>query len=239
MIGNVNMTYDPNRHHRRSIRLRGYDYAQAGTYFVTVCTQDRQDLFADPVLRSIAEEQWRALDHAGARSSRPNRVSVDTWVVMPDHVHGIIVIGDSGDADDVIGAHDVGAQQPDRHSYDNGLVAAAPLQRIGDVPLQRIGDAPLHQIDPAAHEPGINVAPGSLGAIIRSYKAAVARRMNHQRRMVGARVWQRGYWEHIIRDDASLDRLRRYILENPVRWNGAAAKSRRAVGAYASEGVSQ
>src|SRR6266545_2819275 len=119
------MPYDPDRHHRRSIRLRGYDYRQAGWYFVTICTHERQRLFDDPALRTIAEEQWRALDRAGARGDHPGRVSADVWVVMPDHVHGMIVIGgDTGDAPiDPI----VGAQQPEDHSRRNADVAAAPL----------------------------------------------------------------------------------------------------------------
>jgi REP-associated tyrosine transposase len=200
------MPYAPGRDHRRSIRLRGYDYAQPGAYFVTICTQGRQRLFDDPALCVIAEEQWRALDHAGARGDRAGRVSVDTWVVMPNHVHGIVVIGDGDGGDDADGGDgQVGAQQPDRHSYANGLVAAAPLLPI---------DADCH-LD---HALGINVAPGSLGAIVRSYKAAVARRLNRRRRAPGAQVWQRGYWERVIRDAQALAAMRRYILENPARW---------------------
>jgi hypothetical protein len=107
----------------------------------------------------------------------------------------------------------VGAQQADRHSYANDLVAAAPLrqqrlQRFQPIDIDRNVD----------HALGINVAPGSLGAIVRSYKAAVARRLNRQRRAPGAQVWQRGYWERIIRDVRQLEATRRYIAENPARW---------------------
>ena len=78
------MPYDPNRHHRQSIRVRGYDYTQPGAYFVTICTHERQLLFDTPALRRIAEQQWRRIAN--------ERVTLDTWVVMPNHVHGIIVI---------------------------------------------------------------------------------------------------------------------------------------------------
>ena len=88
------MPYDPQHHHRRSIRLHGYDYAQAGAYFVTICTHMRQHLFSNPHLRQIAEEQWVALDHAGSRGACGGRVTIDTFVVMPDHTHGIIIIHD-------------------------------------------------------------------------------------------------------------------------------------------------
>jgi hypothetical protein len=66
---------------------------------------------------------------------------------------------------------------------------------------------------------GINVSPGSLGAIVRSYKAAVARQINRLRRMPNTPVWQRGYWERIIRDDQELHTTRAYIVDNPDRWH--------------------
>lgn len=117
------MPYDPNRHHRRSIRLREYDYTQPGFYFVTICTHARLRLFDDPALRRIAEEQWATLNDAGLRGAHAGRVSVDTWSVMPDHVHGIIVINDTDGIDGII---DVGAQQPENISHNNAIVAAAP-----------------------------------------------------------------------------------------------------------------
>jgi putative transposase len=89
--------YDPNKQHRRSIRMRGYDYAQPGAYFVTLCTHNRECTFDDPVLRRVVETHWRAIPRHGPH------VTLDAWVVMPNHVHGIIVIGDRDD-DAVVGA---------------------------------------------------------------------------------------------------------------------------------------
>jgi len=92
------MKYDPKKHHRRSIRLPGHDYAQAGAYFVTICTDDRQCLFGrvDNAemrlnhLGQIADECWRMIPaHFG-------NVELDAFVIMPNHVHGIIVITDVG-----------------------------------------------------------------------------------------------------------------------------------------------
>ena len=198
------MPYDPNRHHRRSIRLRGYDYRRPGAYFVTICTYGRQQLFDDPARRQIAEQQWRALAHAGERGKVGRRVVLDAWVVMPDHVHGIIVITTpNGDS--------VGAQQGPLSSAAgvtcDDIDKSKPASSI-DAPA-----APLHRRAADA-----SVAPGSLGAIVRSYKAAVARRINVLRHTQGIPVCQRGYYEHIIRDDESLGRLRRYIEANPARW---------------------
>jgi REP element-mobilizing transposase RayT len=80
------MLFDPDRHHHRSIRLRGYDYAQAGAYFVTICTDQRQLFFDGSELRQIAEKCWLAIP-----DFNPG-VELDEWVVMPNHVHGIVVL---------------------------------------------------------------------------------------------------------------------------------------------------
>lgn len=173
------MPYDPSRHRRRSIRLPGYDYTRPGHYFVTICTAGRRPLFDDPALRQIAEEQWAALARAGERGMHGPRVAVDAWVVMPDHVHGIIAITAAG---------------RDRRPANGG------------------GEAP----GATARGLGIHVSPGSLGAVVRSYKAAAARRINRAQRTPGGEVWQRGYWERIIRDERELDAVRRYIAANPA-----------------------
>lgn len=201
------MPYDPDRRHRCSIRLRGYDYAQAGAYFVTICTHERQALFDDPMPRQIAEQQWQALVRAGERGRISGRIALDAWVVMPDHVHGIILI-EGGD-----GGYDEGrAQQPQDHYHWNDDRAAAPLQQR----LQQ-GRGTADVDNDAPHGLGINVVPGSLGAIMRSYKATVARRIKALQHAYSTPVWQRGYYEHIIRDDKSLGRIRRYIATNPAR----------------------
>jgi len=88
------MPYDPTRHHRRSIRLKGYDYSQAGAYFVTICTQDRACLFGKVVngemrlndAGRMVLAEWNMLPE------RFPHVVLDAFVVMPNHVHGIVVI---------------------------------------------------------------------------------------------------------------------------------------------------
>ena len=250
------MPYDPTRHHRRTIRLRGYDYTQPGWYFVTICTHARRLLFDEEALRRIAEAQWHALRYAGARGAYGARVVIDAWVVMPNHVHGLIGIttpitpsvprpsttpADAAGTSRTSRTSHGGAQQPP-HPIPSPyhLGAAAPL-RVDDI-VDRFddivddiavgiggGDDIVDHIDGGEEDAdgdgdgrrgglGIGVAAGSLGAIVRSYKAAVARRINRRRRTPAARVWQRGYWERIIRDEGHLDRVRRYIAANPARW---------------------
>jgi putative transposase len=175
------MTFSHDKHHRRSIRLQGYDYSQSGTYFVTICAKDRACLFgdiADGVMRlndagQIVQTTWDELP-----SHYPG-VETDEFVVMPNHVHGIIVLTD----------RDVGAQFI----------------------------APLSNNQGAMNQGAMNRAP-TLGAVVRGLKARVTAAVNGLRRTPGAPVWQRNYYEHIIRNDESLDQIRRYITDNPMQW---------------------
>ena len=80
--------FDPFKHRRRSIRLKGWDYASAAAYFVTICTYQRQNLFANEQFYRIVENSWQNIpDHPHARF-----VKLDEWIVMPNHLHGIIII---------------------------------------------------------------------------------------------------------------------------------------------------
>jgi putative transposase len=177
------MSYDPFKHHRRSIRLQGYDYTKAGTYFVTLAAHHRECLFGDiadgemrlNALGRIVAEEW--LRSANIRKE----IELDEWIVMPNHLHGIVMI--TMDTDDV-GAH-----------------GRAPLQcspENGDMPLRR----------PAK----------SLGSFIAGFKSATTKRIYQIRNMPGEPVWQRNYHDHIIRDENSLNLIRRYIVGNPATW---------------------
>ncbi len=176
------MRYDPERHHRRSIRLRGYDYTRPGAYFVTICTRKRVCLFGDVVdgemrlnaLGDVVRDEWFR-----TAELRPYvRLDEREFVVMPNHIHGIIwIVGD-----DTVGDDTVGAQR-----------RCAPTRKP-------------------------NVTPGSLGAIVRSFKSAVTKRINALRGTPGAPLWQRNYYEHIIRNEEALQRIREYIANNPLRW---------------------
>ena len=163
------MKYDPEKHHRHSIRLQGYDYTLNGAYFVTIVTQGRECLFDDAVLRGVAESFWLRLPQ------RFSHASLDEWVVMPNHLHGILVIDWAG------------------------LTTSNPPANLPDASLS---GAPA----------------GSLGAIIGAYKSTTTQRMNRIRGVAGRQVWQRNYYERIIRSAAELDAIRRYIHDNPLNW---------------------
>lgn len=150
---------------RRSTRLSGYDYASGGAYFVTIVTAGRASLFARAEVAAVVQSVWAEipLHSPGA--------SIDQFVVMPNHVHGILVLdGRSSEA---------------QHA------------------------APLH---------GNGVRRGSLGAIVRSFKAEVTGRL-HEGGFVEGPIWQRNYFDRIIRNEAELGRIREYIYNNPLKWD--------------------
>lgn len=182
--------------HRRSIRLRDYDYTQCGAYFVTICAHERHGIFGRVIDGEMICNEWGHIVHEEWNQTAILRpyVELDAFVVMPNHVHGIILID---------GGYTVGAQ------YIGG-------QRIG---AQYIGAqciAPLHPKRGATPQ---NVAPTSLGAIVRGFKSAVTRRINRLPNAPEHPIWQRNYYEHIIRDEESLNRIRTYITNNPASWN--------------------
>ncbi len=167
------MRCDPEKHNRQSIRLKGYDYRRAAAYFFTCCTTNRECLFgeiADGCMRlnpfgNIVQACWEDLPQ------HYPHVELDVFAIMPNHVHGIIVLGDT----DV--SANVGA----------GL-KPAPTKRHG------------------------------LAEIIRAFKTFSARRINELREARGTSLWQRNYYEHVIRSADEWQHIREYILDNPARW---------------------
>lgn len=186
------MRYNPQKHHRRSIRLKGYDYSQPGAYFVTLVAHQREALFGKMVdgvvnlngLGSLAMNEWCRL------GERFENVIVDEFIVMPNHLHGVLFI------------------QANRLTHSNAIVGAGQKDTIlpGIPPL-----AP-----PLPNAPGLT--PASLGVIVGAYKSKTARLINGLRHTPGLPVWQRNYYEHIVRDEAELNRIRQYIQNNPLQW---------------------
>ena len=219
------MTYDPHKHHRRSIRLPGYDYTQPGAYFVTIVTHDRECLFGEVVdgvmwlnaFGEIVRDEWFR-----TAVVRPYvMLDPDEFVVMPNHVHGIIWIvgaGDRGHGDD---GGDVDVFAGDRgHGDDGGNVDVfvGAQRRCAPTPPTPPPPTPHTVRRPVGGATPTNVVPGSLGAIVRAIKSATTKRINALRGTPAATVWGRNYYEHIIRYETSLNRIRRYIAANPSRW---------------------
>ena len=161
------MPYNPHVHHRRSIRLKNYDYSSPGSYYITVCVAERQHVFVHIQNRimhlnmfvHIVQECWYELPQ------HYPHVHLDAWVVMPDHIHGIIVLTEYTD----------NAVMPEHTRH-------------------------------------------ALPEIVRALKSFSARRINILRNTIGTPLWQRNYYDCIIRDQQHLHNTRQYIANNPARW---------------------
>lgn len=201
------------RFHRRSIRLKGYDYTRSGAYYVTVCRHDRLPLFGDVVndimmlnaMGHIVQGCWDAIpDHMPM-------VVCDAFVVMPNHVHGIVVITDVAAASSV-----------DHGSSLVGGVGAANSPPLRTPATNDTDDPPPPNGTDIPRRPPIAImVKNSLGHIMQTFKAAVSRQAVRDGLMPrGTPVWQRGYYERIIRDEGEHDRIARYIQNNPANWKG-------------------
>ena len=175
------MGFNPDFHHRRSIRLVEYDYSRTGAYFVTICTQNRECLFGDIVDGMVRLNEWGKIikeEWFRTESVRPN-IRLDAYTIMPNHFHGIIVVADS-----------VGARRCLAHK-----------------------ERATHRVAPTS-----GIRPDSLGSIIGQFKSNVTRRINASCGAPGIPVWQRNYFEHVIRNDEEWNRTREYIQNNPLNW---------------------
>jgi len=189
--------YGPERHHRRSIRLRGYDYSQAGAYFVTVGVQDRLTLFGDAVdgkmrpndAGRMLERWWDEVHRAFPGSA------TDAFVVMPNHLHGIVVLGAIANG----------------RGSDEGAHVGAPLPRTVHDGRDGVGADP-------------RVCPASLATVVQWFKTMTTNDYIRGVKQQGwttfpGKLWQRNYFERILRSDAALDRARQYVLDNPANWS--------------------
>lgn len=185
-------------HHRFSTRMKGYDYRRPNYYFITICTKNRECLFGEIVKGKMILNQYGIIVERCWKTmfSRISYVHMDSLVVMPNHIHGIIgILPCRG----VAGA-------PRKESKELSTIAShtagtcyAPTEEDERKPLK-------------------GPAPRSLGALIRSYKSLVMRRIRRKDGYEGD-LWQRNYHEHIIRNEKSLNYIREYIRDNPLRWD--------------------
>lgn len=179
------MIFNPDIHHRRSIRLRDYNYASDGAYFVTICTQGRECLFGQ------IDNEIMVLNDAGRMLEKvwnelPQRfggIELDAFVVMPNHVHFIVFN---------VGAPLVGAQEQDQGGQDSGGYKTRPYgQTITDV-IGAFKSITTHEYTVGVKQKGWPSFPG--------------------------RLWQRNFYERVVRDEGELNGFREYIECNPLRW---------------------
>ncbi len=182
--------YNPEIHQRRSIRLKGYDYSCTNLYFITVCTKNRESLFG-------------YVEHTKMISSDAGIITEQCWqeipthypntklhehIIMPNHMHGIIQITNEN-----VGVQDF---EPFQHeTLQNDLSQNNHLQKINQYQ---------------------KVIPKSIGSIVRGFKIGVTKWFRQNTEIHN--VWQKGFYEHIIRDEQSYFKISKYINNNPLTW---------------------
>ncbi|MGH7802166.1 MAG: transposase [Thermodesulfobacteriota bacterium] len=162
------MKYNPDIHHRKSIRLKEYDYSQLGAYFITICTHNKELYFEQyPELKQIVSRQWQEIP------DRYTNIQLDEFIVMPNHIHGIMIVG--------------------------ATLAVAQKNRAGARPAPTIGE------------------------IIGTFKSRCVHNwlkyIKENRIDSVGKFWQRNYYEHIIRNQDELNKIREYIQNNPLEWH--------------------
>lgn len=164
-------TQHPSAHQkkRRSIRLQGYDYSQAGAYFITICTNNKECLLGDIIngefqisqLGRIVQQCWEDIP------LHFPHIELDAFVIMPNHIHGIAVIINSSDP------------KTERYSQPTS---------------------------------------GTIPTMVRSFKSAATKSINLLRQTPGNKLWQRNYWEHVVRNESQMTWIQEYIINNPTQW---------------------
>jgi len=175
------MKYNNDKYRHKSIRLKGYDYTQSGAYFVTICSQDKKNIFSQIVDGNvILNEFGKIIQNEWIKTGQIRKnVIIDEYVIMPNHLHGIIIIENNHD---------------DRRGTQ---------QRASTSKIESFGKPVF----------------GSLPTIIRGFKSTTTKQINELRSMPEIPLWQRNYYEHVVRNDNDLNEIREYIINNPLKWD--------------------
>jgi REP element-mobilizing transposase RayT len=175
--------FDPQKHHRHSIRLPNYDYSQSGAYFVTIVTWHRECLFGEVVggqmrlndIGKIVRWEWLELP------KRLHFLELGLFVIMPNHLHGILIFHENA------GATRQGLTEGDFSKPDGSPLPRGPQ-------------------------------PASLGVVMAQFKSRVTKRLWKMPSLNGTPIWQRNYYEYIIRNYRDLQNKTDYIEANPLLW---------------------
>lgn len=179
-------------HDRKSVRLPFYDYSKHGGYFITICAFDGLCLFGDINNGKVTLNKIGEIiqdEWLQTEQIREN-MKMDIFVVMPNHFHGIVIIKDV-EAPCLVTPDHVKKDDTKRATH-----RAAPIQ-----------------------ERQAKLITGSISAIIGQFKPTVTKRVRNELKLGNYFIWQRGFYEHVIRNEKELNRVRQYILDNPIKWH--------------------
>ncbi|HXJ97841.1 MAG TPA: transposase [Gelidibacter sp.] len=216
---NCRSSQSPQRH-RRSIRLKGYDYSQAGLYFITICCQDRICRFGtiqngEMILNAygkIAHDEWLKLQ------GRFSNFKLDVFQIMPNHMHGIIAL-------QTVGA--TLAVAPNDAIAPNDMVENNHAVMPNDMVENNHAVVPNHTVDTddAVVDIGAGASPAptaTIPDIVGAYKSLVANGcldIYKTKNETMGKLWQRNYYEHIIRNENAYQHIAQYIINNPKNWD--------------------
>lgn len=189
----MNNKYNPDLHHRRSIRLREYDYSQAGVYFLTICTREKECMLGEIDNGKMELNEYGAIiknEWMKTQKVRKN-IELDEFIIMPNHIHGIVII-----------------------NTDFNVGAIRWVARIRKTENGANQNRAIHRIAPTT-----TLRPNSIGSIIGQFKSITTKQINQIRNTPGIPIWQRNYYEHIIRNESELNHIREYIINNPLKWD--------------------
>ncbi len=186
------MNYNAPKSNRKSIRLKEYDYSFPGWYYVTICTYNRTNLFGRAIhgkivlnnLGTKVEEEWLK-----TKQIRAN-VDLDYYVIMPNHLHGLIIIEQSVENVTIKGRGELNSPT----NNNPGHIQYAPTNYK------------------------LKSQSQTLGAIVRGFKSSVTKNLRELSGDAELRIWQRNYYEHVVRNELDLHNIRQYIQNNPLKW---------------------
>ncbi len=168
------------KNNRHSIRLQGYDYSQDGWYFITICVSEFREVFGEINDGIFSPNEWGKIVEDNLRKTakiRQDKMGIDIFQVMPNHLHFIVTIGDNDNLPNISGFPDTNAELTQFSSPVNNL-----------------------------------------GSAIRGLKGKITSQIQIKEGITDLKLWQRNYYEHIIRDTNELDRIKKYIYQNPLKW---------------------
>lgn len=187
------MTYDPQKHHRKSIRLKEYDYSKPNAYFITICTYNKECIFGAITNGEMhLNEYGKIVDNEWLKTPTIRQyVLLDKYIIMPNHFHGIIIIVDNVNI-----------------CRDTAPVSSCATVEVAESRISRIPT--FEQFGrPTSH---------SIPTVVRSFKAATTKQIREIQKKHRQVVWQPRFYEHIIRNPHELDQTREYIIYNPLKW---------------------
>ncbi|MEK7432802.1 MAG: transposase [Cyanobacteriota bacterium] len=189
--------YNPEKHHRRSIRLKNYDYSSNGAYFITLVTKNRENFFGEIINGEMILSEIGKIAHNNCLEITNHFVNVilDEFIIMPNHVHCVIFLND--------------------FEEKNPIVVNCDVNGFG-VRFYELTKEETYEKEKNEYFSKLAPKKNTISSIIRAYKASVtsdSKKNNH-----AFFQWQRNYYEHIIRNEKALNNIRKYIKENPMIW---------------------